>query len=128
MIEIKNGRSPAQRATDSNLSNLSNLSPLYLNHRKSQIRQILLTKFYLLDYLERDQLAVAGYFLLYWSGWHLKAQLREGQIIKDGISYGVIYHNCTPESAFESDQVSLSFRIPTDATICGPKCLVKIIR
>lgn len=87
------------------------MNPIHLNSSVRQLTHILTTKFYALDYLEPDQLSY--YKCLHWSGFHLKDSLREGLIHRDGLAFLVCYQHCTPEQAFESPQVQLSFRKPT---------------
>ena len=108
-------------------------SPQPLNNRKSQIRKILSTKFYPLDYLEPEQL---GYFkLLHWEGSWLREQLAEasrkpqrfwGMLHRDGIYFSLVYVGCTALEAMNAKQIRLSFRSPADESICAPYVLIKI--
>ena len=76
------------------------------------------------DYLDLFE----KYYLLYWRGKHLKDSLRDG-ILKHsvtGTSYTVSYIGCTPEQAFSSEQVRLSFRKPYDYVGIAPHVLIQL--
>ena len=95
------------------------MSPSHLNSSVSQLTYILTHKFYALDYLEPDQLSY--YKCLHWTGEWFKSQNHYGVIEREGIRFLICYQNCTPESAYASPQLALSFRKPTKpiASDCG---------
>lgn len=56
-----------------------------------------------------------SYYLLYWSPEYTKSAIKEGCIYRANKKYLVIWHNCTPEQVYTSEnQVMLSFRAALD--------------
>jgi hypothetical protein len=68
------------------------------------------------------------YTLLYWQGEYLESVISDGYIEHFGRKFKVLFLHCTPETAFKSVQVRLSFRVPLPETGLVPTVLINIWR
>src|SRR4030095_16556113 len=64
------------------------------------------------------------YQLLYWKPCHLFSQIKDGTLVKDTISYRVLYLGY-PAKLKHKNQLALSFRTPKDSFCISPIVLVK---
>lgn len=74
----------------------------------------------LINYWDIDdgyQELLEEYFLLKWEGRHAREAVQGGRIVRNGVSYSVVFHNCTPAKVGRSNYVMLSFRKARDIPI-----------
>lgn len=59
-------------------------------------------------FLDSDEVDI--YYTLFWSGEYFKKQNLSGVLLKDNVTFVIIFHNCIPLTCYNSKQVQLSFR------------------
>ncbi len=76
---------------------------------RSQLQELLVKQFvFPIDYKD----CLLHYYILYWEPEYFFSQLKDGNILRNGVTYLVVYTDQTPEAIKKRTQIGLSFREP----------------
>jgi hypothetical protein len=76
---------------------------------------------------EKYSQQLVKYYLLHWEGAYLRKVNKQGVICHQDDFYFLVFKDCTPESAYRSPQVAISFRRMPDESNLPNYAMVTVL-